>query len=347
MENSMVTKTLKELAELVGGEASGDLNTIITGAADISDAVEGDIVFAESPKLMVEAEKSAASAIITSFGIPGDSKPVIRVQNPRYAFARVLEAFSPVAEREIGIHPSAYVGQNVTIGERVSVGFNAYIGNDVVLGNDVTIRPFAYVGNSVNIGDGCTIHPFVSIYDGVTIGNRVIIHSGSVIGADGFGYTRVGDTHYKIPQIGTVIICDDVEIGANVTIDRARTGKTEIGRGTKIDNLVQIGHNCSIGENCIIVAQVGLSGSITVGNRVILAGQAGLKDHITIGDDAIICARSGVIGDIPPGAFVSGYPARSHKEQLRIAAATQKLPELAKLVQELEKRIKALEEQSK
>ncbi|MDI6827239.1 MAG: UDP-3-O-(3-hydroxymyristoyl)glucosamine N-acyltransferase [Armatimonadota bacterium] len=347
MEQKVITKTLGEIAELVGGEACGDLNTIITGAADISDAREGDIVFAESQKLMTEAEQSAASAIITSFEISGDSKPVIRVQNPRYAFARVLEAFSPAVEREVGIHPSAYIGQNVAIGERVSVGFNAYIGRDVVLGDDVTICPFAYIGNFVHIGDGCTIHPFVSIYDGVTIGKRVTIHSGSVIGADGFGYTRVGDRHYKIPQIGTVVIHDDVEIGANVTIDRARTGKTEIGSGTKIDNLVQIAHNCTIGENCIIVAQVGLSGSITVGNRVILAGQAGLKDHITIGDDAVICARSGVIGDISPGAFVSGYPARSHKEQMRIAAATQKLPELAKLIRELEKRVKALEEGSK
>jgi len=339
-------KSLGELAVLVGGEVVGDPSTEISGAADIADAQEGDIVFAETPKLLEEAQECRASAVIALPEVTNSRKSLIRTANPRYAFAKVLEAFSPEIERPIGIHPTSSTGSHLTAGERLSVGFNAYIGSDVTLGDDVWIQPFAYVGDRVRLGDGCVIHPFVAIHDGVTIGNKVIIHTGSVIGSDGFGYTRIGDEHHKIPQIGTVVIGDDVEIGANVTIDRARTGKTGIGRGTKIDNLVHVAHNVSIGENCIIIAQVGVSGSVHIGDRVILAGQSGAKDHLTIGSDSIVCARAGVIGDVAPGSFVSGYPARPHKEQMRTYAALQKLPELARLVRELEKRVKALEEGS-
>jgi len=175
----------------------------------------------------------------------------------------------------------------------------------------------------------------------------VVVHSGTVIGSDGFGYTKVGREHYKIPQIGGVVIGDDVEIGANVTIDKARTGKTEIGRGTKIDNLVHIAHNVTIGEDCILIAQVGISGSVRIGDRVILAGQAGVKDHLSVGDDTIVCARAGIIGNIQSGEFVSGYPARDHREQMRVQAAQQKLPALLRTIKEMEKRIKDLEDRAK
>lgn len=337
-------KSLKELADLVGGELNGNPDLQLSGAADIDDAEEGDIVFAETPKHLDVAIQSKASAIVAFPGATDSGKPTVTVRNPRYAFAQILAIFSPAKEREIGIHPSSMVGLNTSIGENPSIGQNVHVGNNTTVGKNVLIYPFVYIGDSVTIGDDCVLYPFASIMDGSVLGDRVVIHSGTVLGADGFGYTRVGDQHIKIPQIGNVVVGDDVEIGANVTVDKARTGKTEIGRGTKIDNLVHVAHNVKIGENCIVIAQVGISGSVQIGNRVILAGQAGFKDHVTIGDDAIICARAGVIGDIGPGEFVSGYPARDHKEQMRIHAAQQRLPALLKTIRDLEKRIKDLEE---
>jgi UDP-3-O-[3-hydroxymyristoyl] glucosamine N-acyltransferase len=338
--------TLNKLAELINGSIIGDPNTLITGAADVSDAREGDIVFVESQKLLESAIESGASAIITNTQMPHVDVPRIIVDNPRYAFAKTLEAFAPVRYKEHGIHPTSFIGEGTVIGENPSIGYNAFISRNVVIGNNVWIHPLAHISENVKIGDNSVIHPFVTIYDSVTIGSNVTIHSGTVIGADGFGYTRIGAEHYKIPQIGEVIICDNVEIGANVTIDRARTGKTTIGRGTKIDNLVHIAHNVTIGENCIIIAQVGVSGSVTIGDRVLLTGQAGVVDHVKIGDDAIICGRAGVIGDIEPGSFVSGYPARPHREQMRMHAAQKKLPNLLRTVKELEKRIKELEDRT-
>ena len=192
-------------------------------------------------------------------------------------------------------------------------------------------------------GENCVIYPNVVLHDDTVIGNNVVIHSGSVLGTDGFGYMFIEDRHYKIPQIGRVIIGDDVEIGANVTIDKARTGSTHIGRGTKIDNLVHIGHNCDIGEHSVIVAQVGISGSVQVGRGVILAGQVGIKDHVRIGDGAIVGAKSGVMGDIPAGAFVSGYYARPHQNQMRQGALVEDLPRMRKRMRELEKRLALLE----
>lgn len=339
-------KSLRELADLVGGEIEGDSEVQITGAADITDAQEGDIVFAETPKLLEEARRSEASAIITHKGARNSGKPMIAVDNPRYAFAQVLRVLSPQKDRQAGIHPTSVIGPNTSIGENPSIGFNVYIGQNSSIGDNVWIYPFAFIGDNVHMGNDCVVYPFVAIHDDVKVGNSVIAHSGTVIGSDGFGYTKVGGEHHKIPQIGGVIIGDDVEIGANVTIDRARTENTEIGRGTKIDNLVHIAHNVKIGENCIVIAQVGISGSVHIGDRVILAGQAGVKDHISVGDDAIICARAGVIGDVDPHAFVSGYPARPHKEQMRIHAAQQKLPALLRLIKDLERRVKELEDRS-
>jgi UDP-3-O-[3-hydroxymyristoyl] glucosamine N-acyltransferase len=339
-----VGKSLQELADLVGGRISGDPDTVIHGAADIADSREGDIVFAETPKLLAEAQRSRASAIIAHEGASDSGKPMIGVTHPRYAFARVLEVFSSVREREIGIHPASVIGLGTSIGENPSIGYQVSIGRNAGIGSSAWIHPFVFIGDDVQIGDECVLYPFVAIHHNVTLGDRVTVHSGTVIGADGFGYTKVGHEHYKMPQIGRVIIGDDVEIGANVTIDRARTGRTEIGRGTKIDNLVQIAHNVKIGEDCIIVAQVGISGSVEIGNRVIVAGQAGIKDHVKIGDEAVICGRAGVISDVPPGRMVSGFPARSHKEQMRVHAAQQKLPSVMRALKDLEKRVKELED---
>ncbi|HEY3297110.1 MAG TPA: UDP-3-O-(3-hydroxymyristoyl)glucosamine N-acyltransferase, partial [Armatimonadota bacterium] len=310
-------------------------------------AVEGDIVFAESPKLLEEASASKASAIISLPEIPDVGRPMILVQNPRLAFAKVLEVFSQMRKPETGIHPSSFIGAGTTIGSNPSIGFNVSIGCDVVIGDNVWIYPFVHIGDGAHIGDDCVVHPFVSIYDRASIGNRVIIHGGSVIGADGFGYTKAGDKHYKIPQIGTVMIGDDVEVGANVTIDRARTGVTRIGSGTKIDNLVQIGHNVNIGENCIVISQTGISGSVEIGDRVLITGQAGIKDHVKIGHDSVLAGRAGIMNDVDPGSFLSGYPARPHKESMKVFAAENRLPELVRTIKSMEKRIKELEERIK
>ena len=334
---------LKELAEHIGGDVAGDPGTEIHGAADIADARNGDIVFAESEKHLAEAVGSSAAAVITRSGLHDSTKPLVLVSNPRLAFAKALELLRPGKRYRPGIHPAASVADDTVISRLAHVGFCACIGSGCEIEDGVSILPFAYIGDNVRIGAGSTIHPFAAVHDGVTIGRGVAIHSGSVIGADGFGYTCVDKTHYKIPQVGEVVIGDDVEIGANVTVDRARTGKTIIGRGTKIDNLVHIAHNVTIGEDCIIIAQVGISGSVHVGDRVTLAGQAGVKDHVDIGSDAIICARSGVIGDIEPGAFVSGYPARPHKDQMRQHAAQARLPGLLRTLKDLEKRVRDLE----
>lgn len=339
-------KLLKELAELVDGSISGDPDTRISGAADIADAKGGDIVFAESPKLLVEAERSHASAIITFADAQAAGKPMLLVSNPRLAFAKVLGAFSPPKEHITGIHPGSFIGEGTTIGENPSIGYNVYIGKNTTIGNNVSICPFAFIDDNVQIGDNCIIHPSVTIHDKVTLGSGVVVHSGSVIGSDGFGYIQTSGRHHKIPQIGSVVIGDDVEIGANVTIDRARTGKTEIGRGTKIDNLVHVAHNVVIGENSMIVAQVGIAGSARIGDRVTLAGQAGIKDHVDIGSDSIICAQAGVIGNVDPGQFLSGYPAGPHREQMKLYAAQHKLPGLLRVIRDLERRVKELEDRS-
>ena len=340
----MMTKSVKELAALVGGEVAGDEAVEISGAADIQDAHDGDIVFAETPKLFEKARESQAAAIIARRGALDSGKPIIAVDNPRYAFACVLEVFAPLPTRPAGIHPIAIVSPTASIGENPSIGDNVHIGENVTIGKNAWIHPFVFIDDDVSLGDDVVLYPFVAIHRDVVIGHRVRIHSGTVIGSDGFGYTRVGGRHYKIPQIGAVVIGDDVEIGANVTIDRARTGKTEIGRGTKIDNLVHIAHNVTIGEDCLVIAQVGISGSVHIGNRVILAGQAGIKDNITIGHNAIICARAGVIGDVKPNAFVSGYPARPHKDQMKMQAAQNRLPDILKLLKALKQKVQELED---
>lgn len=339
-------KLLNELADLVKGDLTGNPDTRISGAADIQDAEDGDIVFAESQRHLDEATGSRASAIITFASAECQSKPIIRVQNPRHAFAQVLTIFAPRKERPEGINPDCSVGAGTVIGDNPSVGRNVHIGRNTIIGKNAFIYPFVYVGDNVHIGDDCILYPFTTVFDAVQIGNGVTIHSGTVIGADGFGYTRVADKHVKIPQIGTVVIGDNVEIGANCTIDRARTGKTAIGSGTKIDNLVHVAHNVRIGENCIVVGQVGISGSVEIGDRVLLAGQVGIVDHAIIGDDAIVGARAVVSGKIAPNSFVSGFPIRDHKEQIRIQAAQAKLPALLKTIRNLEKRVIDLEDQA-
>lgn len=341
-------KTLAEIAKLLDGEVIGDAGVVITGACGIKEAVEGDITFVANPKYLPLMEKTRASAIITSREIERASKPLIRTENPSLAFAKMLSIMEPCEiKHPRGIHPSAVVGKNVSLGEDVALGPYVVIADNVTIGDGTIIYAGCFVGHDVKIGDGTLIYANVSIRERVVIGSRVIVHSGTVIGSDGFGFATLKGIHHKIPQVGTVIIEDDVEIGANVTIDRARFDKTRIGKGTKIDNLVQIAHNVIIGENSFIVAQAGISGSTIIGNNVILAGQAGLVGHITVGDGAIVAAQGGVTKDVPPNTMVSGYPAKPHDIARRVNACVQNLPKLYETVNALKKKIAELEQELK
>ncbi len=337
-------KTLGEIAHLIGGKVIGDQSIEITGVCGIKEAQKGDITFVANPKYVSLIKLTHASAIITSADIKKSPRPLIITENPSLAFAKLL---SLVAPNEVthykGIHPTAIIGEDVKLGANVAIQPYAVIEDHVTIGNNTVISAGVFLGHHSSIGQDTMIYPHVSVRERVMIGSRVIIHSGTVIGSDGFGFATVKGLHHKIPQIGTVIIEDDVEIGSNVTIDRARFDKTLIKHGTKIDNLVQIAHNVVIGENSIVVAQTGISGSTIIGRNVILAGQSGIIGHINIGDNAVVAAQAGVTKSIPASTCVSGYPAKPHKKAKRINACVQKLPDLYKLVSELSEKITALE----
>jgi UDP-3-O-[3-hydroxymyristoyl] glucosamine N-acyltransferase len=337
-------KTLKDIAKLIDGEVIGDDSTVIKGVAGIKEASEGDITFLANPKYFPLIDKTRASAIITAKDVESAPKPLVRVNNPSLAFAKVVLTFSPgYTMHPKGIDQRAALGKNLALGKGIAVGPYAVIEDNVSIGDNTVIYSGCFIGRDSKIGSDTLIYPNVTIRERINIGNRVIIHSGTVVGSDGFGYATVDGLHQKIPQVGTVEIGDDVEIGANVTIDRARFDKTVIGRGTKIDNLVQIAHNVVIGENSIIVAQVGISGSTTIGKNVTLAGQVGVVGHVSIGDEAIVMAQAGVSKSVPPKTMVWGYPAKPVDVAKRVNASVQNLPRLYRAVAELKKRIEELE----
>jgi UDP-3-O-[3-hydroxymyristoyl] glucosamine N-acyltransferase len=261
------------------------------------------------------------------------------VRNPQLAFARTLDIFYRQTFKPIGISKGTVMGENVSVGDDVSVYPMVFLGNNVSIGNRAVLFPHVYVGNNVTIGDDSIVYPQVTIREQVTIGRMVIIHSGTVIGSDGFGYVQENGKHHKIPQVGGIIIDDDVEIGANVTIDRATIGKTIIGSGTKIDNLVQIAHNVRIGKNCIIVAQVAIGGSAEISDGVILAGQSAVRDHVKIGKGVMIGGQSGVGHDIPDGQMFSGTPAIPHRTWMKAQSIYSKLPEYIRRLRDLERKI--------
>lgn len=341
-------KTLKEIADLVCGEIIGDENVIITGVAGIKEAGPGDITFLANPKYIPLIDKTGASAIITAREIKKSIKPIIRTENPSLAFTQVINSFSTLEIRHPqGIHPSVILGKNISLGKNIAIGPYTVIEDDVSIGANSIIYSGCFIGHSSKIGSDALIYPNVSIREATIIGKRVIIHVGAVIGSDGFGFITVDGEHKKIPQVGIVEIGDDVEIGANVIIDRARFDKTTIGSGTKIDNLTQIAHNVSIGENAMIVAQVGIAGSTIIGKNVTIAGQAGIGGHINIGDGAIIAARAGVTKSVPAEAVVSGFPAHLHDKAKQVYACVQNLPRLYEQVRELKKKIAELEKIAK
>jgi len=339
-----MSKTLKEIAAFVGGELVGDEDIVITGVSGIREAAEGDITFLANPKYLPFLEKTRASAVVTARDVTIKHKPIIRTENPSLAFVKIVSFISPdQIGRPKGIHPSAVIGKNVSLGKNVAVGPYTVIEENVKIGEATTIYAGCFIGHDTKIGGHTLIYPNVSVRERISIGERVIIHSGTVIGSDGFGFVTVEGRHHKVPQAGTVVIEDDVEIGANVAIDRARFDKTVIGAGTKIDNLVHIAHNVIIGENSIILAQVGIAGSTVIGKGVTLAGQVGIVGHVEIGDNAVVMAQSGVSKSVPAGAYVWGYPAKPQAIAKRVNACVQNLPRLYHTISELKKKIEELE----
>jgi len=337
--------TLADLNQVVNGEISGDPEKIIRGVAPFDAAGSYDITFADSPKILKRISDTRAGAVIVPAQFHPDgpvSTHFIKSANPRLAFAKILHVWFPKAPSFEGISPRAIIGPNASFGADPAVGATAVIGSNVTIGSRVCIHPQAVIGDDVHIGDDVEIYPHVTILSRCVIGSRVIIHAGTVIGSDGFGFVPDGERHYKIPQLGIVQIDDDVEIGACNTIDRATFGKTWIQRGVKTDNHVHIAHNVIVGENTLIVAQVGIAGSAKIGKNVILAGQAGIAGHITIGDRVTVGPQAGVTRSVTEGEVVSGTPEMPHRLWLRISQIIPKLPELKKRIADLEKRLDAL-----
>jgi UDP-3-O-[3-hydroxymyristoyl] glucosamine N-acyltransferase len=330
---------LGELADLVGGELHGDGDVVIGGIRGIQDAHEGDITFLANPRYAAHLADTEASAVIGPPEVEC-SLPSIRLKDPYLACLKVMEAFGHDFKPALpaGIHSTAVVDPQAEISDNASIGSQCAVGRGSKVGTGTTIMHGSYVGHDVEIGGECIIYPNVTIREGARIGDRVIIHPGAVIGADGFGFAPEGETHRKIPQIGRVVIEDDVEIGANTAIDRATFGETRICEGTKIDNLVQIAHNVVIGKNCAIAGQTGISGSTVIGDNVIVAGQVGMVGHIHIGDRSVVAAKSGVHNSLDPDSVVFGYIARDLGLARRMYTALAKLPELMKRVRNLEKK---------
>ncbi len=336
--------TLQELAHAVQGELEGDGSIRISRVASIDEACEGEITFLANPKYHVSLEKTRASAVILSPGIP-TSLPAIRCENPYLSFARVATLLQIDSHRPAGVSPDLVQGEGCQLGEDLSIHPRVVLGKNVVIGDRAALHPGVVIGDDTVVGEESLLHSSVSIREGVRIGKRVVVHCGAVIGSDGFGFAQDGERYFKIPQIGGVRIDDDVEIGANTTIDRGTLGDTVIGRGTKIDNLVQIAHNVEIGQDCIIVSQVGISGSTVIGDHVTLAGQVGVAGHLTIGDRVIVGAQSGITKDIPPGRMVAGLPAINHREWLKAASSFEHLPSIRKALKRIQAHVDRLEQQ--
>jgi UDP-3-O-[3-hydroxymyristoyl] glucosamine N-acyltransferase len=329
--------TAAEIAKELGGEVTGDGSIPLAGFTPATSARAGDLTFAENETFFLKAEQSPAAAILIDGPFTSARKTIIRVPNARIAFARVLPLFFPERTFAPGIHPSAIVAATAQIDQSAHIGPCCVIGENVKIGPHAVLRGGNHIGDNSTIGAETHLFPNVVLYGQTQIGQRVRIHAGAVIGSDGFGYVFDAGIHRKVPQVGQVIIQDDVEIGANVTIDRGALGPTTIGKGTKIDNLVQIAHNVTIGEHCLIVAQVGVAGSTKIGRETTLAGQAGVAGHLKIGNKVIVAAQSGVMHDIPDGEKWLGAPAQPDRQAKRQLIALQQLPELIRRVSDLEK----------
>ena len=313
----MLTKTLQELADHLGGTVRGDGAVKINGLAPLEGAAFDKVTFLANPKYAAKVAETKAGGVLMAPGGESYGRNVIELANPYLGFAKLLTLFYTQPHPALGVMPEAVIGTNVSLGEGISIYPGAVIGNNVTIGDRVVIYPGAVIYDNVVIGDDCVIHANAVIRERCRLGKRCKLQPGAVIGSDGFGYAPDGASYYPIPQIGIVMLEDDVEIGANATVDRAALEVTLIKRGTKLDNLVQVAHNCQIGEDCMIVSQVGIAGSSKIGNHVTLAGQVGVVGHVNIGDNVIVGAQAGVPGSLEGNAYYSGSPAMPHKEWLK------------------------------
>ena len=334
--------TLKEIAEAINGRLLGDGNLPISGISSIKEAKEGEITFIADPVYKKYLEESRASAIILGDDLEASNlktENIIYVINPSQAYVRVAQLFIKPRDMLKGVHSTAVISEGVHIGDGVVVSPYVFIGKGTMIKGNVILYPFVYIGENVQIGEGTTICPHVTVCDGAIIGKRVTIHGGAVIGSDGFGYIWDGKSHVKIPQLGIVEIGDDVEIGANTTIDKASLGKTVIRKGVKIDNLVQIAHNVSIGENSIVVSQVGIAGSAVIGRNVVLAGQVGVKDHAIVGDNVKAGGGTGITKNVPENSLIMGYPHLPHREWAKLQSYLKRLPKLFDKIRKIERKL--------
>ena len=331
-------KTLQEIADLVGGRIAGDATLEIEGLDNIDGAGSSDLTFAVEPHIE-KAKTCKAAAVMLPEGAEDFPKTALYVEDPRAAFAKLLSIFTPKLERAVEVSDKAHIGKDVKLGKNVTIMPFAMVDDHAVIGDNVILYPHTYIGQYAEIGDDTVIYSSATVREYCRVGKRCVIHSSAVIGSDGFGFTTKDGVHTKVPQVGIVVVEDDVEIGAHDGIDRAAMGATVIGKGTKIDNLVHIGHNCKIGANCLIVAQTGISGSTTVGHNVTFGGQSATVGHINIGANSVYGGRSGIIGDMPEGVFCAGFPVQPHAEWLRMQALMKRLPEMNKKIKQLEKKL--------
>lgn len=331
---------LRELAAVVGGRVIGDGEIDVTRITEPTSAGPGALALAAGRRQLEAAEGSAASAVLIPDELAAAVRlPAIAAANVRLAFARSIAVLHPLAPAVPGVHATAVLASGVTLGTDVSVGPHVVIGENSSIGDRVVISALCVIGRDVTIGDGSMLYPLATVYDRCVLGARVILHAGAVIGADGFGYAFDGSAHVKVPQIGRVVLEDDVEIGANTAVDRATLGETRIGAGTKIDNLVQIAHNVDIGRRVIVAGQTGIAGSAVVSDGAVLAGQAGVVDHVHVGAGAVLMARAAAQTDVPPGAVVSGSPAFDHRDELKVTAIMRRLPEIVERLRALEEAV--------
>jgi UDP-3-O-[3-hydroxymyristoyl] glucosamine N-acyltransferase len=333
---------LRELAERLGCELLGDGEVELRGVGALEQAGPGDLSFLASPRYAPLLQATRASAVVVA---PGQESPLPRLlsANPQLAFARAVALLCPPARPAAGVHPSAQVHPTAELGAGVHVGALAVVGARVRVGERTVIHPHVVLYDDAAVGADCLLHSGVQVRERCRLGDRVVVQNGAVIGGDGFGFARDGDGRYhKFPQVGTVVIEDDVEIGALTAIDRAALGETRIGRGSKLDNLVQVGHSVSVGSDTVLCGQVGIAGSSRVGSNVTLAGQVGVAGHLTIGDGVVATAQSGIPSSVEPGALVSGYPAIDNRAWLKSSAVFVRLPELQKRLRELERKVASL-----
>lgn len=333
--------TLSQLQERVGGRVIGDGSVGIARVSSVDDASDDALTFATDEKYLAAALASKAAAVLVdasvALGQGEHAKPLLVVENARAALAAFLATLKTPRPRGPFVHETAVVEPSATIGEGVYLGAHAYVGKDATIGAGCTLGAGAFVGDGASIGEHTWLHPHAVVHERCVVGKNVVLHSGSVIGSEGFGWAFIEGRLERIPQIGNVVLDDDVEIGANTCVDRAQTGSTRIGRGTKIDNLVQIGHNCTIGMHCAIAAQTGMAGTTSVGDYVKIAGQVGTRGHMHIGSRSTIAGQSGVWGDVEDGAMVSGNPARDHREWMKAEVMVRRLPKLIARVDALER----------